>query len=66
MKVPTNRFQTRMQVINPSPSAIYSGVTNAFTTITRIEGARSLWRGMTSVVVGAGTVETLNGIYNRC
>ena len=43
-----------MQIINPSPGAIYSGLTNAFATITRIEGAQSLWRGMTSVIVGAG------------
>ena len=47
-----------MQVINPSPGAIYSGLTNAFTTITRIEGAQSLWRGMTSVIVGAGRDNT--------
>jgi len=43
-----------MQIINPSPGAIYSGLTNALATITRIEGAQSLWRGMTSVIVGAG------------
>jgi hypothetical protein len=43
-----------MQVINPSPGAIYTGITNAFTTITRAEGARSLWRGVTSVILGAG------------
>ena len=43
-----------MQVLNPSPGAIYSGLTNAVTTITRLEGLASLWRGMTSVIVGAG------------
>ena len=50
----TDRFKTRMQVINPSPGAIYSGLTNAMTTIARLEGFQSLWRGMTSVIVGAG------------
>lgn len=47
-------LQTRMQIINPSPSAIYTGIANAFTTIARVEGTGSLWRGMTSVVMGAG------------
>ncbi|MCJ1403391.1 Fe(2+) transporter [Xylographa trunciseda] len=51
---PVDLLKTRLQVINPSPGALYSGLTNAFTTITRIEGAQSLWRGMTSVIVGAG------------
>jgi hypothetical protein len=46
--------QTRMQVVNPSPSAAYSGISNAMFTITKREGFRSLWRGLSSVVVGAG------------
>jgi len=46
--------QTRMQIINPSPGAIYTGISNAFSTIARVEGGRSLWRGVSSVVVGAG------------
>ena len=50
------QLQTRMQVINPSPGAIYSGITNAFATIARVEGAQSLWRGMTSVILGAGAI----------
>ncbi|MCJ1471640.1 Fe(2+) transporter [Lambiella insularis] len=51
---PVDLLKTRMQVVKPSPGAIYSGLTNAFTTITRSEGTWSLWRGMTSVIVGAG------------
>lgn len=51
---PVDLLKTRMQIINPSPSAIYSGISNAFQTITRVEGARSLWRGVNSVVIGAG------------
>jgi len=43
-----------MQVVNPSPSAAYSGISNAMFTITKVEGFRSLWRGLSSVVVGAG------------
>jgi Mitochondrial carrier protein len=43
-----------MQVVNPSPTAAYSGISNAMFTITKVEGFRSLWRGLSSVVVGAG------------
>lgn len=43
-----------MQVVNPSPSAVYSGISNAMYTITKVEGFRTLWRGVSSVVVGAG------------
>lgn len=54
-----------MQVINPSPSAVYTGISNAFTTITRVEGARSLWRGVSSVILGAGewSGKTSRGIF---
>jgi len=43
-----------MQVINPSPAALYTGLSNAVATISRIEGVGSLWRGVSSVIVGAG------------
>lgn len=46
--------QTRMQVVNPSPAAIYTGIGNAIATISRAEGGLALWRGVSSVVVGAG------------
>lgn len=46
--------QTRMQVYTTQPQAIYSGVTNAFSTISAQEGARRLWRGVGSVILGAG------------
>ncbi|KNG47688.1 asparaginyl-trna synthetase [Stemphylium lycopersici] len=44
---------TRMQIVNPSPSAMYSGISNAMVTISRAEGFWSLWRGLSSVVMGA-------------
>ena len=47
-------FKTRMQIVNPSPTAVYSGISNAMLTISRVEGFRTLWRGVSSVVVGAG------------
>ncbi|QDS71268.1 hypothetical protein FKW77_000910 [Venturia effusa] len=51
---PIDLLKTRMQVVNPSPTAVYSGISNAMVTITRVEGFRTLWRGVSSVVVGAG------------
>lgn len=43
-----------MQIVNPTPSAMYTGIANAVSQISATEGARSLWRGMTSVILGAG------------
>jgi hypothetical protein len=45
-----------MQVVNPTPAAIYTGIGNAISTISRAEGYMSLWRGLSSVVVGAGKI----------
>src|SRR5690349_2272401 len=43
--------QTRMQVMNPGPSATYtSSIANALVTVSRVEGFRSLWKGLSSVV----------------
>jgi Mitochondrial carrier protein len=49
-------LQTRMQIINPSAGGLYTGLSNAVSTIYRIEGLRTLWRGVSSVVVGAGGI----------
>jgi len=47
--------QTRMQVMNPGPAATYtSSIANALVTVSRVEGFRSLWKGLSSVVLGAG------------
>ncbi|KAI8939556.1 hypothetical protein NX059_003323 [Plenodomus lindquistii] len=51
---PVDLLKTRMQIVNPSPSAMYSGISNAMVTISRAEGFWSLWRGLSSVVMGAG------------
>ncbi|KAK0256834.1 Fe(2+) transporter [Friedmanniomyces endolithicus] len=51
---PIDLLKTRMQVVNPTPAAMYSGLGNAIATISRVEGYMSLWRGLSSVVVGAG------------
>ncbi|KAF2267685.1 asparaginyl-tRNA synthetase [Lojkania enalia] len=51
---PIDLLKTRMQVVNPTPTAVYSGISNAMITISRAEGFRTLWRGLSSVVLGAG------------
>lgn len=51
---PIDAIKTRMQIVNPRPSAVYTGITQALTKISATEGARSLWKGMTSVILGAG------------
>jgi len=51
---PVDAIKTRMQIVNPAPGAIYSGITNAVAHISSTEGIRSLWRGIASVAMGAG------------
>lgn len=51
---PVDLMKTRMQIINPSGGGLYTGLSNAVATISRLEGVRTLWRGMSSVIVGAG------------
>lgn len=52
-----------MQVVNPTPAAIYTGLGNAIATISRVEGYMSLWRGVSSVVLGAGRQKITNMPY---
>jgi hypothetical protein len=47
-------LQTRMQVLSPSPAAVYSGMSNAVSRISSTEGLKTLWRGVASVIAGAG------------
>jgi len=44
-----------MQVMRPTPAAVYTGITHAVSRIASTEGALTMWRGMTSVVLGAGS-----------
>lgn len=56
--------QTRMQVFATSPAAVYTGVGNAFTRISSTEGMRALWRGVSSVIMGAGPAHAVHfGAY---
>ncbi|KAJ7449541.1 mitochondrial carrier domain-containing protein [Mycena latifolia] len=57
---PIDSIKTRMQVFSASPAAVYSGVGNAFTRISSTEGIRALWRGVSSVVLGAGPAHAVH------
>ena len=48
--------QTRLQVLRPAEGGLYTGMQQAFWRIGRVEGYRSMWRGVTSVAIGAGTL----------
>ncbi|KNC96807.1 uncharacterized protein SPPG_08008 [Spizellomyces punctatus DAOM BR117] len=64
---PLDSVKTRMQVLSPSPQAIYSGVANALSRITTAEGFATLWRGVNSVIVGAGPAHALYfASYEKC
>ena len=53
-----------MQVFATSPGAVYTGIGNAFTRISSTEGVRALWRGVSSVIVGAGPAHAVHfGTY---
>ncbi|KAI2627511.1 mitochondrial RNA-splicing protein MRS3 [Hypoxylon sp. NC1633] len=51
---PVDAIKTRMQIINPSANAAYKGMIQSTMRIASGEGVLKLWRGMSSVVVGAG------------
>jgi Mitochondrial carrier protein len=56
--------QTRMQVFATSQAAVYTGIGNAFTRISSTEGMRALWRGVSSVILGAGPAHAVHfGMY---
>lgn len=59
---PVDMVKTRMQVARTAK--LYTGVNNAFSKILSTEGAKSLWRGISSVVVGAGPAHAVYfGVY---
>lgn len=57
---PVDSIKTRMQVFSSSPAAVYSGVGNAFKRITATEGVKALWRGVGSVILGAGPAHAIH------
>ncbi|CCC09432.1 hypothetical protein SMACR_08313 [Sordaria macrospora] len=51
---PIDAVKTRMQIVNSNPAAVYNGVIQSTYRIASTEGVFSLWRGMSSVIAGAG------------
>ena len=49
-----------MQVFATTPMAVYSGVGNAIMRISSTEGLRALWRGVSSVILGAGPAHAVH------
>jgi len=61
---PVDSIKTRMQVFATTPAAVYTGVGNAFSRISSTEGMRALWRGVSSVILGAGPAHAVHfGTY---
>jgi len=61
---PVDSIKTRMQVFATNQAAIYTGVGNAFSRIASTEGMRALWRGVNSVILGAGPAHAVHfGTY---
>ncbi|KXJ90681.1 mitochondrial carrier domain-containing protein [Microdochium bolleyi] len=51
---PIDAIKTRMQIVNPAGTSAYNGMIQSTMRIASGEGVLKLWRGMSSVVVGAG------------
>lgn len=51
---PIDAIKTRMQILNPTPSAVYNGMLQGAYRIATGEGIFRLWRGVSSVIMGAG------------
>lgn len=56
---PIDSIKTRMQVLRPHPTAVYTGLLHALKVITTAEGHARLWRGVGSVILGAGPAHAL-------
>lgn len=62
---PVDSIKTRMQVLQTG--TLYSSLSAAFSRVASSEGAVSLWRGVTSMVLGAGPSHALYfATYEQC
>ena len=46
--------KTRLQVLKPTEGGLYTGFWNAFAKVRTIEGGGRMWKGVSSVIIGAG------------
>jgi hypothetical protein len=49
--------QTRLQVLKPAEGGLYTGMHQAFLKIGKVEGYGSMWKGVSSVIIGAGKLD---------
>lgn len=56
---PFDCIKTRMQVLRPDPAAVYTGWAQALHRISTQEGVGRLWRGIGSVIIGAGPAHAI-------
>lgn len=56
---PIDSIKTRMQILRPHPTAVYTGVLHALRRISHQEGLLRLWRGVGSVIIGAGPAHAI-------
>lgn len=56
---PFDTVKTRLQRLNPEPSARYTGPLHAFRTMVAVEGVGSLFRGLGVAAAGAGPAHAL-------
>lgn len=52
---PANVQQTRLQVLKPTEGGLYRGFWHAFSKVRSVEGGGRMWKGVSSVIIGAGT-----------
>lgn len=46
--------QTRLQILKPAQGGVYTSLGNAFWKIRSVEGGGRMWKGVSSVIIGAG------------
>ena len=56
---PIDSIKTRMQMIHSTPQAFYQGTWHALRTVYHQEGLWKLWRGIGSVLLGAGPAHAI-------
>ena len=54
LTAPLPLFQTRMQVIPITPTSAYNTLYSSLTRVATTDGLRTLWKGVNSVIMGAG------------
>ncbi|KAI8835042.1 mitochondrial carrier domain-containing protein [Chytriomyces cf. hyalinus JEL632] len=57
---PLDSVKTRMQMLATQPQTIYMSIRDTIARVTTSEGATALWRGVNSMIMGAGPAHALS------